>query len=275
MNFFLGLAQPLTKLFPFLKLNLLHARIKKDSREYIAKCLETTSIFFIFILVIFVVLIFIGIKQYILFLIILVSVSFLFFLSKIFTPSLISLKRIRDIERNLSLALQNLFVEISSGVPLFEILTNISKAGYGEVSKEFAKVVGKINAGKSQTEALEEMIVENPSVLFRRSMWQIVNGMKSGSDLSSTIEQTITLLSEEKLIQIQNYGSRLNPLAMFYMLLGIIFPALSIIFLIIFVSVSNLESNVAKTVFYVFYVFILLFQIFFLGLINMRRPSLL
>ena len=192
-----------------------------------------------------------------------------------FLPSTRASSRIRSLEKNLLPALQSIYVQINSGIPLFEVLTNISNADYGEVSKEFSKSVDKINAGESQVEALEEMVVENPSTFFRRAIWQIINGMKSGADLSSTIEQTIGTLAEEKLIQIQNYGARLNPLAMFYMLIGIILPALSIIFIILFISIIGIPTTTAKAIFFAFYFFVLIFQILFLGIINTRRPSLL
>ncbi len=275
MTIFSGLAQLLAKFFPFLKLNLLYAGIKKNSQEYITETLQKTIVFFISTTVVLLILFFfLGIKQYAIVLIISFFISFFFFLRFIFLPSIRASKRIKNLEKNLLPALQSIFVQINSGIPLFEILTNISKAGHGEVSNEFTNAVNEINAGKSQIEALEEMVVKNPSLFFRRAIWQIINGMKSGADLSITIKQTISLLAEEKLIQIQNYGARLNPLAMFYMLIGIILPALSIIFIILFVSVINIQANMAKIIFLGFYVFILLFQILFLGMINIRRPSL-
>ena len=52
MSIFFGLAQKLDRFFPYLKLNLLHSGIKKDSREYIAGALQKTLGFFIFVIVI-------------------------------------------------------------------------------------------------------------------------------------------------------------------------------------------------------------------------------
>lgn len=275
MSVFLGLSQTLNNLFPFIKLSLLHSGSKKDPREYLADAIKKTLIFFVATIVVLLVLLFIlGIKEYWIIIIVSLAVSMFFFFSRIITPSVKAGRRIRSLEKNLLPALQSIFVQINSGIPLFEVLTNISRANYGEVSKEFTKAVNKINAGKSQVEALEEMVVENPSIFFRRAIWQVINGMKSGADLSNTIEQTLNLLAEEKILQIQNYGARLSPLAMFYMLIGIILPALSIIFIILMISIMNLSLNTAMTIFAGVFIFIIFFQILFLGLINMRRPSL-
>jgi len=275
MSVFLGLAQTLNNLFPFIKLSLLHSGSKKDSREYLADAIKKSLIFFVLTIVVLLVLLFIlGIKEYWITAIVSAAVSMFFFFSRIIAPSVKAGRRIRSLEKNLLPALQSVFVQINSGIPLFEVLTNISRANYGEVSKEFTKAVNKINAGKSQVESLEEMVVENPSIFFRRAIWQVINGMKSGADLSNTIEQTLNLLAEEKILQIQNYGARLSPLAMFYMLIGIILPALSIIFIILMISIMNLSLNTAMTIFIGVFIFIVFFQILFLGLINMRRPSL-
>jgi len=276
MNIFLGTAQTFSKFFPSLKVNLLYADIKKDSREYIAEALQKTLFFFITILILTVVtFVFFKITQYGIAVLVAFVMALFFFISLILVPSISAGKRIRGLERNLLPALQSIFVQINSGIPLFEVLTNVSKANYGGVSREFSKAVNKMNAGKSQVDALEDMVVENPSVFFRRAIWQIINGMKSGADLSATIEQAISLLAEEKVLQIQSYGSRLSPLAMFYMLLGIIFPALSIIFVILFVAIANVPANTISIIFGVVFIFIVLFQVVFLGLINIRRPSLL
>lgn len=99
--------------------------------------------------------------------------------------------------------------------------------------------------------------------------------MKSGSDLSIVIKDSIKLLSEEQLIQIQNYGNKLNPLIVVYMLIAVIIPALSITFLIIISSMTNLPKNMTILLFIGLFVFVVLVQTMFLGIIKSGRPSLL
>jgi hypothetical protein len=99
--------------------------------------------------------------------------------------------------------------------------------------------------------------------------------MRAGSDMSIIIRDSINSLNEEQLIQIQNYGNKLNPLIMMYMLISVIIPALSVTFLTILSSMVNLAPTMAKLIFIGLLVFVILVQIMFLGLIKSRRPSLL
>ena len=201
--------------------------------------------------------------------------SFFAFFQQIIYPKIISGRKIRAIDKNLLAALQDILVQLNSGVSLFQILVNISKSDYGAVSEEFSKAVREINTGRHQLEVLEELATNNPSVYFRRAIWQIVNGMKSGANMSDVIKDVISALSEEQIIQIQKYGSQLNPLAMFYMLVAVILPALGVTFLIIISSFISLSAASTKIVFWGLYIFVLFFQIIFMGIIRTKRPNLL
>lgn len=269
-----------------------HIKYKKDSKleqdlknsgidisreEYIAICLNTS--FFVF-LVLFVlsstVLIFLRLKYFYLFSFIFAFVfaGFVFFSQSAY-PSIYVMRRERNIEKNLIPALQDILVQLSSGVPLFSVLVNISSADYGELSIEFKKAVRRISAGSPEQEVLESLSKTNPSTFFKRTLWQISNGMNAGSDMSIVIQDSVRSLIEEQMIQIQNYGNKLNPLIVFYMLIAVIIPALSITFLTIISSMVNLSSTMTVILFIGLAVFVILIQIMFLGLIKSRRPSLL
>lgn len=190
-------------------------------------------------------------------------------------PKIYNNKRIKDIERNLIPALQDMLVQLNSGIPLFNILVNISKESYGQLSKEFSKAVKKINAGLPQIEVIEDLGKKNSSVFLKRTLWQLSNGMRAGSDIAVVIEESIKSLEEEQIIQIQTYGNKLNPLIMFYMLLSVIIPALSITFLTIISSMVGLSSIITTILFISLFIFVIIAQIIFLGLIKSIRPSLL
>ncbi|MEK6792680.1 MAG: type II secretion system F family protein [Nanoarchaeota archaeon] len=181
----------------------------------------------------------------------------------------------KELEINLMPALEDMLVQLNSGVPLFDILVNISLSDYGEISNEFKRAVKKINAGMPQIEVLEELGEKNSSIYFRRTLWQISNGMKSGSDISEVIKGSLKLLSEEQIIQIQNYGNKLNPLVMFYMLMTIILPALAITFLTIISSMIGLSKNLTIVVYIGLFATAIFIQIMFLGAIRSARPTLL
>lgn len=201
--------------------------------------------------------------------------SIFIFFSRINYPKVYVSRKQKNIEKNLIPALEDMLVQLNSGVPLFDILVNISSSNYSSLSREFEKAVRKINAGLPEIEVLDELGKKNNSLFFRRALWQISNGMRAGSDISIVISDTVRSLNEEQLIQIQNYGNKLNPVIMFYMLSSVILPALAITFLTVISSLINLEKTITQALFIGFFVMILVIQLVFLGVIKSIRPSLL
>jgi len=163
----------------------------------------------------------------------------------------------------------------NSSNPFSPVLVNISDSDYGELSNEFKKAVKKISAGSPEQEVLEGLSKTNPSIYFKRVLWQISNGMNAGSNVAIVVRDSMKSLNEEQLIQIQTYGNRLNPLMVFYMLAGVIVPALSITFLTIIGSMVGLATNTTYLLFGGLYIGVVLIQIMFLGIIKSRRPSLI
>ena len=206
------------------------------------------------------------------------AISLLFglfvFSTQIMYPKVYFLRKQKNLERNLMPGLEDMLVQLSSGVPLFNIMVNISTSEYGELSAEFKKAVHKINAGIPQIEVLEELGETNSSIYFRRALWQISNGMKSGNDISTIIKDSLRGLNEEQVIQIQNYGNKLNPLIMFYMLVTIILPALAVTFLTIISSMVGLGKNLTIAMYLGMFGMVVLVQIMFLGIIRSSRPTL-
>lgn len=199
---------------------------------------------------------------------------FVFFL-RVMYPKVYSNKRQKNIESNLIPALSDILVQLNSGVPLYTIMVNISSEDYGVLSDEFKKIVKKINAGLPQADVLEQIGESNPSVFFRRALWQISNGMRAGSDISVVIKSSIKSLSDEQIIQIQTYGNKLNPMIMFYMLASVILPALAITFLTVITSLISLSKQNTMFLFFGLFFGVVILQVMFLGIIRSLRPSLL
>ncbi len=257
--------------------NLKNADAGLSREEYISICLKSFLIFFVvFSTISSSVLYLLQIKSFYLYglLIAFVFSGFMFFI-QLGYPRIYSLRKTRDIEKNLIPVMQDMLVQLSSGVPIFNILVNLANEDYGSVSREFGKAVKEINSGKPQIEAIEELGNRNTSVYFRRILWQISNGMRSGSDMSIVIKEGVNSLSKEQAIQIQSYGSKLNPLIMFYMLIAVILPALGITFLTIISSMLGWAGDMVKLMFLAIFAFVVFIQIMFLGVIKSRRPSLL
>lgn len=274
-KFFLSRIKPkrVTKLQAYLD----GSNINLSREEYLAICLKNFFIvFFIFYVLSTTAFALLRFRFFYLTAVLsaLLFSGFVFFLQRNY-PRIYSNRREKNIEKNILPALEDILIQLNSGIPLFNILVNISASDYGELSIEFREIVRRINAGESEEEVLDEVGEKSSSVFFRRTLWQISNGMKAGSDMSIVIEENVKSLNEEQLIQIQDYGNKLNPLIMFYMLISVIIPALSITFLTVISSMINLPEKTTMLIFILLFVFVVLIQVTFLGMIKSIRPSLL
>ncbi len=251
--------------------------IELTRENYLAICFQSLIVNFIILFTVFsAILLLLSVKRFILFGLIGGAIfSFFVLFSQLNYPKIYIRKKQRNIEKNLLPALEDILVQLNSGIPLFNILTNISQSDYGELSFEFKKAVKRINSGEPDSNVLDDLGKNNPSIFFRRTLWQISNGIVAGSDMSIVIKDTVKALNEEQLIQIQDYGSKLNPLIVMYMLITVIIPTLSITFLTIISSMINIPKEMTPLLFITLAVFVILAQVMFLGLIKSKRPSLL
>jgi len=262
-------------LFPFLKTELRQAELDFDESTYGAIMIVLSGFYFLFAASVG------GIFAYRLSPQNLIPASLglgilfaLLILAQLaFYPKIILKKKVRDVERNLVFALRTILIEIKSGVTLFDSINIVAEGDNGQVSKEFKKAVEKIETGYFQNEALEEMGENNPSLYFRRTIWQLVNGLKAGSDLSTIMESLVKDLTREKENQVRKYGNSLKLLSLLYMMLGAIIPSLGLTFLIILSTFPQIK--ISQEVFWGMLAFIGLGQFMFLGIIKSARPTLL
>ena len=174
-------------------------------------------------------------------------------------------------DKDITLFSRQLATMVKSGVPLFNAMASISSE-YGEVSKEFGKIVQRINSGTPDLEALAEASTSNPSHQFRRVLWQISNALKVGSDVGRVLELQIDELTRERVDQIRRYGQELSPWTMIYMMAAVILPSLGVTMMI--VVVGFLDVSVPKAVLGGVLVGLIGFQILFMNFVNSRRPAI-
>lgn len=199
------------------------------------------------------------------------GVGFVSFIHVLMYPRVLVNKKVRELDKNLLFALRHLLIQAKSGITLFDSMVSVSKAGYGMVSQEFNEAVRKISTGVRDVTAFEDLALKNPSIYFRRAMWQITNALRAGSDISNTLESIISHLSNEQRIMVRKYGSQLNPLAFLYMMFGIIIPTLGITLLISLSSFTGLP--IEQYYFWGILAFLIFFNFNFLGMVKSKRPS--
>jgi len=273
---FIGWGESFSKFFPSLAWDLDQADAKMEPREWMAIALFSALFYF---LMLFGLMMFITSLARIM-LAQAIGVSFLvgfsiggaamFYIAMY--PKLLSKKKIRSVEMNLPHALHHLLIQVRSGVPLFNCLVSVSKGDYSQLSEEFEWAVDEINTGKSEIEVLEILARDNPSLYFRRVMWQLVNALKSGADVGKTLQQIVDNLAIEQTMAIKKYGAQLNPIAMIYMVFCVIMPTLGITFLLVLGSFVGLSISMEYLLLGLLG-FLMFFQFMLMGMIKSRRPA--
>lgn len=185
------------------------------------------------------------------------------------TPDVNIRKRQREIEKEVLFAGQFLLVKIEAGQPFFNALEDAAMA-HGIAGKYFAEIVNEIKLGTPIEKALDNAIDAAPSEKFRRILWQINNSLKTGTDVGNTLRAILKQIMNEQLIEIKDYGKKLNSLAMFYMLLGIVVPALGMTMFIIVASFLDIQITMTYLIFAAG--MLAFFQFIFISMFKAIRP---
>lgn len=185
-------------------------------------------------------------------------------------PKIKSKRLSRELERDLPYALRHMLIEVRSGISLYEAMVSVSD-DYGEASREFNQIVKDINGGKAQIKALEDSIVRNPSTQYRRAMWQMINALKSGTDLTNTLESLVESMVKKQKLEVKRYGKELNPYVLMYLMIAVIVPSLGVTFMIVLSTFTGL--GLGKKMFFMIILGLVIFQVFFLNFVKSKRPE--
>jgi pilus assembly protein TadC len=179
-------------------------------------------------------------------------------------------KKVREIDKNLLFAARHLRVQTSAGVSLFNAMVSASN-GYGAVSQEFEKIVARIHGGVNMVDALDESAAKNPSRYYNKIIWQLSNAIRAGTDVGPVLVEIVDLFMEDQRIQIKEYSAQLNTLAILYLLLCIIVPTLSLVFMLVISSFVDIP--ITNDVLVIVLCGVVFVQYMFIGLIGSRRPA--
>lgn len=133
----------------------------------------------------------------------------------------------KNVERDILFAARDIVISMRSGMPLFNAITSVS-TGYGETSKEFRKIIELVQLGMPIAQAIDEISDKSESKTFKRIMLQASVSIRSGVDVTQALQEVLDEITQERVIELRRYGQKLNALAMFYMLFGVIFPSMGI-----------------------------------------------
>jgi pilus assembly protein TadC len=226
----------IAEMYPGLKLKLIQAGNPDQPEEFIRK-----TAFISFILSFGVIVLFFGgmlrsfnVPFYYVVLFFPVG-YFLAFIYMMRIPDMRIRAHEKEISREIVFATRFIIIEVESGVPIYNSFINVSRV-YPSVGRYYGAIVEKVNLGTSMDEAINEATEIVPSNDLRRILWQVLNSIKTGADVTRALDSVLQQIITEQKIDVEEYGRKLNPLAMFYMLLAVIIPSLGTTMLIIFSS---------------------------------------
>lgn len=255
----------IAKQMPGLHLKLAQARIHESPEQYVKKtfmislylALGLTMIFFTFTKKPGVILLFP----------ILYAMSFFYFIHRA-DAKIAGIQR--EVSKEIVFAGRFLIIELESGVPMYRAFQNMGK-NYEAIGRYFNEVVHRVDLGTSMEEALNEAVQLSPSHDLRRVFWQVLNSLKTGSEVSTALNNVVDQIVREQEIAVKEYGRKLNPIAMFYMMAAIIVPSLGTIMILVMGTFIGLELGM--TLFLLIIAANVIIQLMFLIMIKTQRPA--
>jgi flagellar protein FlaJ len=251
---------------PGLKTKLLQAGIQDDVEEYVKKTvfnslllalgLSIVLFLFLFSFWVFVVCIFF------------IPLFYFYFIGYV-DVKISQIKK--DIDREIIYAGRFLIIEIESGVPLYDAIYNVER-NYKVIGAYFGDIVNKVYLGTSLEDAINDTMITTPSNNLRKILWQILNSIKTGGDIGKSLNNVIDQIIKEQKISVQEYGKKLNPLAMFYMMIAIIVPSLGVTMIVVLATFMGLQ--IGLPILLIIAGLLGFVQFMFLSIIRSSRPSI-
>lgn len=193
------------------------------------------------------------------------------FLLHVYYPRIIAKQNATGIDQGLMFALRSMQVQVNSGVSLYDAISNIAQSNYGVISEEFEKVIQEINAGVNEGAALERLALRTESEFLRKTIWQLVTNIRTGSPISVALQAIMETLTEYQSRAIKSYAAELNMWILMYLLIAAALPTIGITFMIILSSIGG--SSISQDTIFLTLGAAFVVQIILIGLIGSRTPK--
>jgi len=261
----------ISRKFPVLRNKLKQAGIDDKSEAFIKKTF--ISAFYLttgIIISIFLILAKFDLLRGVLFLAVPILFFVLFFYM-IRLPDVKIARKEKEINREIVFAGRFIIIELESGIPLYNAMLNVTK-NFEVIGKYFKEITDKVDLGTSMEEALNEAAEFIPSNDFRKILWQIINSIRTGSNVAKSLYSVMDQITKDQMTEVNKYGKKLNPLAMFYMMVAVILPSLGMTMMIILSSFIKFQFSV--TVLMTIAGLLAFLQFMFVSMVKFSRPAI-
>ncbi|MFH1134362.1 MAG: type II secretion system F family protein [Nanoarchaeota archaeon] len=184
-------------------------------------------------------------------------------------PDSVIMKRQREISKEIIFAGRFLIIELESGMTIYDSFKDIAR-NYPAAGRYFQEVIDKVDLGTDIEVAINEAVELTPSQELRKIFWQVLNSLRTGSDVTLGLNSVLDQIAKEQDIMVKEYGRKLNPLAMFYMIMAIIMPSLGMTMFMILATFIGLKVNL--TILLILVGVMAFVQFMFVAIIKSSRP---
>ena len=198
-------------------------------------------------------------------------IFFVMFFYMLKLPDLRITRKEKDVSREIVFAGRFIIIELESGVPLYTAMRNVSK-NFDIIGRYFKEITDKIDLGTSMEDALNEAVEFIPSNDLRKVLWQVINSIRTGSDVAKSLVSVMEQVTKDQINEVNKYGKKLNPLAMFYMMVAVILPSLGVTMLIILSSFIKFQLSL--TILLALAGMLGFIQFMFVSMVKFSRPAI-
>ena len=260
------------KILPNLEEDLKLAQIKQSSESFVLKTIVLSIILSVnFTLVVFIALIktefaILAAPAFLFFM-----VFFMFLMLQLPKLNIVTIRQ--EIESDIFVPSRMLLTLLESGN---SIVTSLERVSYtnAKSSKYFGKIATEIYLGKNLSEAIDEAIRYTPSESFKRVLQPIRKSLMAGTDVRKNLIEVLDDMMEEKIIEIEKYEKKLGAISLFYMIFGVIIPAISVIIIVVVMSLVGLSVDFFPFLFFLLLI-IMFIQFGFIKLFQKIRPLMM
>jgi pilus assembly protein TadC len=268
------------KLNPELGKKLRLAGIRVDQEAYIAKLSSRAILFAILVTLIASIFVIEGTLKrgwtplsYLVLPIVFFLLLFFFTNLLMMAPNSAIKKRKIELESDLLYSARFLLLKMESGSPLLNALIDVSNL-HTKSSKFFKEIVTDIYLGTPLEDAIEQAKEHSPSKSYSKVLEEVQNSLRTGADLERSLKSTLDEITKAHVLAIKEYGKKLSPLSMFYMILGTIVPSLGSALLLI--GLGTMSPGASIWTIFVFLLLVLaIVQVFFIMFFKALKPSVM
>ncbi len=157
-------------------------------------------------------------------------------------PREVARRRGGEVSTELPFALRHMATELKAGIGLYKTIQTIAVADYGILSEEFARTVTEIEEGTDAKEALTHFAMRTQSKALRNAMLHMVRALKTGGNLSDTMNTIAEDVSFDLRVKVRDYSEKMNFFGVIYIFIAIVAP----VFLAIIGAVLNAPISIGS-----------------------------